>query len=180
MEVAETVIVGLVGIGVGALLASWRRLTGSAAEVDDTDSFDVFLKEIERARRYERSLALLWLPKSALASGVGPDPGGRRAAEELNGVVASLRSIDLMWVGRNGVHILLPEAGRTEAEACTQRLLAFDSHLDGDAVRVAVFPDDGVTTGALFAQLADDVELLPDRSDLPSRRLNRHERRHAS
>src|SRR5680860_1855377 len=62
-----------------------------------------------------------------------------------------MRSTDHWWLDGSALHLLLPETGRTEAEQLVQRLRGA-MQLPTD-VRLAVFPFDGLTPGALRAAL---------------------------
>lgn len=156
-------IIGVVLIGVccalagGVVGAAWHRrqarrmpdLTVHKADVD------VLAQEMERARRYERPLAMLWVDTS-------------EKQVPFEAVSSALRLIDHAWADEHGIRILLPESRRDEGEACISRLVEAAPGLEPSDIRLAVFPDDGVTTGALFSHLVDEVELLPSRSDLPT------------
>lgn len=107
---------------------------------------DALDHELERARRYERRFCVLRLPVDHEA----PD---HPVEQEASDVFASLRSIDVAWIDEEGVTILLPEVGRSEGETCVRRLRELAPGLVGGA-RLAVFPEDGLTRGALLEVLA--------------------------
>ena len=115
----------------GALV--WQGIAGrrDGAPRRVTPSFDALDHELERARRYERPFVLLQLGASL-------------------GAVTPLRAIDISWVDDGCVTILLPEMGRSEGMACLRRLAVATSQ----PARLAVFPEDGLTRGALLAALA--------------------------
>ena len=143
----------LAGVVAGALWHRSRTQAMPEVTVHNAD-VDVLAQEMERARRYERPLALLWVDTS-------------EKDVPFAAVSSALRLIDHAWADDSGIRILLPEARRPEGEACISRLVEAAPGLEPADVRLAVFPDDGVTTGALFSQLVDEVELLPSRADLP-------------
>ena len=157
MGIIEVLVIGVIcALAGGVIGAGWRRAQDRQAPpmIVHKHEVDVLSQEMERARRYERPLALLWV-----------DTRDREVPFEA--IVGTLRTIDHAWADEHGVRILLPEARRDEGEACIRRLVEVAPELEPADVRLAVFPDDGVTTGALFSQLVDEVELLPSRSDLP-------------
>ena len=97
--------------------------------------------ELDRARRYEHPMALV-----RVGSWVG-------AADGLfgsHGVASLVRSNDAWIFIGDDLYVVLPETDRDGARALTARLV---SELGPHASRddgVAVFPTDGVTTGALL------------------------------
>lgn len=99
-------------------------------------------RELDRCRRYGRSFALV-----ALSPGEA-EPAGA-------GLPRQLRSLDVAWWENGRLLVLVPEAGRAEAEALLARLAADAPEIVTAAdARVAVFPEDGLTGGALRACLA--------------------------
>lgn len=163
MEVVFLVVAALLGAVTGGA-AVWRWSRDAEGEVpplpaaaQDSPEWDALSYELERGRRFERPFVLVHLPNLT---------GEERPEAEVSGVLASLRAIDFGWVTEQGVHLLLPEVGRDEGEACIKRLLEVAPDLAAHA-RMAVFPEDGVTRGALLARLAGNVESLPAEADLP-------------
>lgn len=160
LAVAAAAVIGLVvGVSVGRRTA--RHTT--APVVGTGASERPVRREIERARRYERQFALIRL---AAPGGGAPDTDD----DLLELVRPVLRGLDHAWVEPRGVHVLLPEVGRDEGEACIERLR---SAIGADALpdaRLAVFPDDAVTEGALDLRLAGTEHQLPAAEDLPRSR----------
>ena len=74
------------------------------------------------------------------------DPDGR--SRKLHG---HLRLVDRTWVDDGAVYILLPETSRTGADSLLSRLSTVAPELLPGDVRVATFPDDGLTSGALIS-----------------------------
>lgn len=108
--------------------------------------------ELTRSRRYGHSFALVRIPCKH-----GPE-GGWNWRREISSAVASLlRSVDRVWSEGTNVYLLLPECNRTMAEAMLARIREPLSKLlteeERAGVSSAVFPDDGVTSGALFSAL---------------------------
>lgn len=97
-------------------------------------------RELDRSRRYGRGFALLALP----------------SADQPEAVTAELRSLDVAWQERGLLYVLLPESGRDAAAALLGRLAAIAPALaTREHAGIAVFPEDGLTSGALRACLAE-------------------------
>jgi DNA-binding NtrC family response regulator len=136
-------------------------------------SHDEFLstlhEEVYRARSFERKLALLMVQAE--------DPEEGNIARWSQTVRRLLRPIDRMGVyGFSAVEILLPEAGRPEAQTLAQRIM---TDLAGETPRllcgIAVYPESATSdeelleasrTAALEARTAgrDPVRLAPAQS----------------
>ena len=106
-----------------------------------------FRRELRRSRRSTRPMTLL-RTLSPLAPGAGraedPESRSRRLHE-------FLRLIDRTWVDDGAVYILLPETSRGAADALVSRLATVAPELLPGDVRMATFPDDGLTSGALIS-----------------------------
>jgi hypothetical protein len=109
--------------------------------------------ELDRSRRFGHPFALV---------GIWCRPTQRdrwtflrEVAGSLNGLV---RRVDRVWIQGSGVFVLLPECDRTKLEATLARLRDPVARLLGEDARAqvssAVFPDDGLTSGALLDALA--------------------------
>ena len=109
--------------------------------------------ELERSRRFSHPFALV---------GIWCRPNQRErwtflreVAGSLNGLV---RRVDRVWIQGSGVYVLLPECDRTKLEAALARWRDPVARLLGEDARAqmssAVFPDDGLTSGALLDALA--------------------------
>lgn len=135
------------------------RLLGLDAEVAkavaaqaEADAWAEFRRELERSRRYERRFVLVAF--SLRAGENGRRTPGLGAASAVPLVRSLLRSVDHAWASGDLIYVLLPEADRRTAEAFLARLRAHEPALVGlDDARVAAFPEDGVTSGALLAKL---------------------------
>jgi hypothetical protein len=118
--------------------------------------------ELDRSRRFGHPFALvrIWCrPKQERWTFV------REFATALDTFV---RRVDRVWIQGSGVYVLLPECDRTKLEATLDRLRDPLSRLLGEDARAevsaAVFPDDGLTSGALFSALSvnrDTMSLRP-------------------
>jgi hypothetical protein len=65
-------------------------------------------------------------------------------------VTDSVRSVDVVWEDAANVYVVMPETGRDRALGVIGRVTRRIPHLDFRSVRVAVFPDDATTAGALL------------------------------
>jgi hypothetical protein len=104
-----------------------------------------FHRELIRARRRAHPLALVRLPSAA------PEP--RSLLDVLARVRGSLRRADAAWVDGSDVYVLLPETSREAAGPALARLTEL-GFVAERTPRLAVFPEDGLTSGALIAALA--------------------------
>ena len=73
-------------------------------------------------------------------------------------VGGSLRLTDSAWRDGDDVILLLPEASRAAAADLAARLQLTAPDRFASAVGIAVFPDDGLTSGALVDALHRDAE----------------------
>jgi hypothetical protein len=109
--------------------------------------------ELERSRRFGHPFALV---------GIWCRPNQRERWTFLREVAGSLdglvRRVDRVWIQGSGVYVLLPECDRTKLEATLARWRDPVARLLGEDARAqmssAVFPDDGLTSGALLDALA--------------------------
>jgi hypothetical protein len=96
--------------------------------------------EVDRSRRHDHPLALVRLPVS----------DGQALTRAYREVAALKRSVDVVWVESRDVFVLLPEADRTGAKGFLARVRAAASPALALAeVRLACFPEDGLTPAAL-------------------------------
>ena len=86
-------------------------------------------------------------------SAVAPEATG--AVDDLDdrsrGLHGHLRLVDRTWVDDGSVYILLPETSRAAADSLVTRLVTVAPELLPGEVRLATFPDDGLTSGALIS-----------------------------
>jgi hypothetical protein len=130
------------------------------------DPWDFLRRELDRARRYGRPLALVQIAPHAEAAAAPPDDPTyrrrrgrfRRAAEDADSVTylrSELRTGDEVWRVHERIFVMLPESDYECAAALVERLTARAPHIVSSSdVRLAAFPEDGVTAGALLATLA--------------------------
>jgi hypothetical protein len=107
-----------------------------------------FRRELRRSRRSGRPMTLL-RTRSAVTL---------EAAQEVDdldlrsrGLHDHLRLVDRTWVDDGSVYILLPETSRAAADSLVSRLVTIAPELLPGEVRLATFPDDGLTSGALIS-----------------------------
>src|SRR5215213_9680514 len=91
-------------------------------------------RELDRARRYGRTFALVALPAAVEA--------------DRDVLAAQVRSVDLVWRDGDAAYVLLPEAETLDAAALVARLWRVLPELAAGS-RVAVFPTSGMTLRGL-------------------------------
>jgi hypothetical protein len=110
-----------------------------------------FRRELRRARRHERPLTLIRIPTAP--------PDDASAAPDLSAmsrqIDARLRLIDRAWVDEGSIYVMLPESGRGAAATVVERLDIVAPSWSLADIRVASFPDDGLTSGAIIAAVHD-------------------------
>lgn len=127
----------------------------------DETAWTEFRRELRRARRHRRALTLVRIPHR------DSDAAASRDLRDLTDRIgAGLRLIDRAWVDNGNIYVMLPESSRAAASVAVERLMTLDSNLSADDVRVASFPDDGLTSGALIAAVHD---MAIDRIPIPIR-----------
>lgn len=116
---------------------------------DPPDPWVQFRRELNRSRRYGHELALLWL---------GPRDDEEVVAEALWATIQRLtRDVDCSWVADGRLFVLLPESNRTGAENLVGRLAAAEPAMFARLeARIAAFPEEGLTSGALLGAVAAD------------------------
>lgn len=146
-------IVLAVAIGGGLLAVGLiDRIVRVPEIIDGTgDGWARFMVELERARRYERPMALVRIAQGHVADG---DEAAGAAESLVDRVRARTRQVDLVWQEGDQVYVVVPEGGSTAVADLVTRLRAV-THLTGIEVRSAVFPDQAVTAGALLAMVHD-------------------------
>ncbi|OGN88271.1 MAG: hypothetical protein A2X23_04325 [Chloroflexi bacterium GWC2_73_18] len=141
-----------------------RRARGTLA--DARIGWIEFDRELDRSRRHAHPMAIVRVPWAAGApSAPTHDPRPAEAAALAFGSV--LRSADRTWAEGERVFLLLPETDRGRGEALIARLQVETRLPMPDRVRLAAFPDDGLTSGALIAALdrpAESAHPIPFRS----------------
>lgn len=107
-----------------------------------------FRRELRRSRRSGRPMTLLRTRSAVTAEAAG-------ALDDLDdrsrGFHDHLRLVDRTWVDDGSVYVLLPETSRAAADSLVSRLVTVAPELLPGDVRLATFPDDGLTSGALIS-----------------------------
>jgi hypothetical protein len=113
----------------------------------DAIGWERFDLELERSRRHERPLALLRIS-------VSTGPRARRWAPPDSAEIRdAVRVLDAVWVDREHVFVLMPETNREALSRAIGRILTRLPRIDLEAMRVALYPEDGLTSGALISRL---------------------------
>lgn len=128
----------------------------------DETAWTEFRRELRRARRHRRALTLVRIPHR----GSDAAAASRDLRDLTDRIGAGLRLIDRAWVDNGNIYVMLPESSRADASVAVERLMTLDPNLSPDDVRVASFPDDGLTSGALIAAVHD---MAIDRIPIPIR-----------
>lgn len=111
-------------------------------------SWDSFRRELDRSRRFGRPFVLVRIPAHDEDRPNGSSDGS------LAMLPLMLRSIDHVWAMDGSMYLLLPESNGDVARDVLARLRsAMPDVLPEEGVEIALFPDDGLTTGALLANL---------------------------
>jgi hypothetical protein len=139
-------VIGIIAL-VLVLLTAPPGATEVAPATPAREGWAEFRRELRRSRRGVRPMTIVRLPGPA-------DPAAAEVAD-LHGrarrLHRHLRLVDRTWVDEGSIYILLPESNRVAADTLLGRLRRLTPDLIDDDVRVAVFPDDGLTSGALIS-----------------------------
>jgi hypothetical protein len=124
------------------------------------DPWDALRRELDRARRYGRPLALIQITPSSEAAIAAPTRRRRflsrtqADADALALLRAALRTGDEVWRVHERVFVMLPEADHACAAGLVERLrVRLAPVLEDCEARIVSFPADGLTAGALLAGL---------------------------
>lgn len=132
--------------------AQGRRVASVLVSARWTPSEEV-RSELERSRRFGRQFALVCL--SSRRRMEDPWTYVRVLANESDSLV---RRVDRVWIDGPRVYMLLPECDRAMAEAMLLRIRDPLARVVGEdaapEASLAIFPEDGLTTGALFGALS--------------------------
>jgi hypothetical protein len=149
---------------IGAIFVGMRSLARSLAQPVilpahlERRGWHAFEQELARARRYERPLALIRAPLPGVSSSPEPDV--------MTSINRSLRTVDTAWVDNDALWILATEADRDVANEVIERVVGVAPAILRDEIRVASFPSDALTAGALISSLQSDQ---PEPIHLPVR-----------
>src|SRR6185436_9069012 len=124
-----------------------RRHVATVGELEDR-----LEAEVERARRYHRSLGLVMLRIA------GP---GELMEDHVAALARGLRRMDLIAeYGVDELALLLPEASRAAADAVIERVRRAPAGLAVTA-GTAIFPDDGTHAGELIGVARERLRGMP-------------------
>ncbi len=139
-------VIGVIAL-VLVLLTAPPGTSESTPATPAREGWAEFRRELRRSRRGVRPMTIVRLPGPA-------DPAAAEAAD-LSGrarrLHRHLRLVDRTWVDEGSIYILLPESARVGADTLLGRLRRLTPDLVQEDVRVATFPDDGLTSGALIS-----------------------------
>ena len=157
------VAVSSIGLIVSGVMVRSSRLAEASRRSVDRFGAREFRREVIRARRRESPLALVRLSGARTVTRGRPEDRNR-----LRVVRRHLRRIDLSWLTHGDVYLLLPDTDADGAHVALDRLrkrapAVFAEH----EPRIAVFPDDGLTSAALVALVNDRPPLGPSRKGQP-------------
>jgi hypothetical protein len=147
-----------------------RTVTDTGALIRQSEAgWAALHAELARSRRHDRRFAILTIPKGVWSA---PDStteegidAGFRAATAVYGL---LRRPDRAWTDGTTLHVLVTDCDRQQAWAFLQRArLGMPQLFAVEGVRLAIFPDDGITLGALLATAGADEVAAPIRATEP-------------
>lgn len=158
-------MLGFIGLMLVGLVTAFHggRMSGRADRPSGAShrSWDAFRRELDRARRFERAFVLLRFPGVDVAAA----DGSTTALGTLGALPLMVRSIDQVLPIDGSVYVVLPETTLESAHQLIGRLrIAVPGDPALDRVEAVEFPGDGVTTGALVANLRPIGDLGTDRA----------------
>jgi hypothetical protein len=111
--------------------------------------------ELARSRRHDRQFAIVGIPDDLWwKPAVGSQDKDQLGVGVAESVQALMRRPDRAWVDGPMLHVLLTDCDRRRGLAFLERAgLAMPQLFMNDRVNLVVFPDDGITLGALVARL---------------------------
>jgi hypothetical protein len=119
--------------------------------------------ELARSRRHDRRFAVVGVPEDVWAAATDDDDSKiERGLDVAAAVQGLVRRPDRAWVDAARLHVLLTDCDRQRGLAFLERARgAMPQVFADDRVRLVVFPDDGITSGALLSSLdGDEVAVI--------------------
>jgi hypothetical protein len=148
--------VSIAVLGMGALIAVF--VAGPPVSEDppvatEEVGWTEFRRELRRSRRAGRPLTLVRLAGDELPA------GGMNGSDDLltrsRRLRLHVRLVDRTWVDDGSIYVLLPESPRSAANVLIERIRERSPGQLPERVRIATFPEDGLTSGALIAAVFD-------------------------
>lgn len=138
-------VIGVLALVLVLLTAPAQRSTPAATPA--RAGWAEFRRELRRSRRGARPMTLVRMPGPAdpVAAEAADLPARSRRLHE------HLRLVDRTWIDEGSIYVLLPELPKAAAGALLGRLRTLAPDLVRDDIRLATFPDDGLTSGALIS-----------------------------
>jgi uncharacterized membrane protein len=144
-----------VGAVVALLLDSADR-TVRTRDLLRVSGAEALRRELDRARRHRRTFAVIRLP-IANQLRLLDDATDGIADATLRALGTMLRVTDWAWVHEDAILVILPEADRGTAAAFLDRARQVAPDRFSGPAGIALFPDDGVTSGALLDAAESDL-----------------------
>jgi hypothetical protein len=138
----------MVMIAIGVIIVLFALVTTSsqpAADTSEVAGWMEFRRELRRARRHVRPLTIVRIPRPIAHPAAS-------AAADVRALGLKLRLTDRWWADEESVYVMLPESDRQAAVPVLDRLEAVRDGARASA-RVASFPQDGLTSGAIIAAI---------------------------
>lgn len=145
VALAGGIILGVVGsiFVVPALRGAPAGVVGAAVD-DAATGWSEFHRELARARRFESPFALI-----RFSPGEVPDEDTLNAVRDE--LASGARRIDRLWVDGQDIIALLPASTEAATQAMLDRMRTTVPALATVEPSVALFPEHGITSGALIA-----------------------------
>lgn len=155
---AVVVWVPAAALTVGALVAQLLFSADGTVRTRDllrVSGAEALRRELDRARRHRRTFAVIRLP-IANQLRLLDDATDGIADATLRALGTMLRVTDWAWVHEDAILVLLPEADRATAASFLDRARQVAPDRFSGPAGIALFPDDGVTSGALLDAAEND------------------------
>ncbi len=147
-------------VGIRLSFATARKHpTTEGANLGGSSAFD---RELDRARRHNRPLAIVRVPTptsmGSLTGEAATAKGKTALAQDVLAFSRVLRSYDVVWAQPGNVFLLLPELDKDQAYASLERVRRTAHYLvPKQGVQIVAFPEDGITAGALQLAIGMNV-----------------------
>ena len=150
------------GLGALAVTIATRQRTDTettspARQIES--GWDALRTELARSRRHDRRFVLVGVPDSVWTpTGAGQSEMAQAGLSASSAVQELLRRPDRAWADEAMLLVLLTDCDRAQGMAFLQRARTTMPQVFGDPrARLVVFPDDGITLGALFGSMRSAV-----------------------